>query len=680
MVAGLRDRMGLLFLLFFLLTAISVSATLAVIHTHQKDALVINLAGRQRMLIQQMAGELRLLEQRPARTGGAGQDAEIAALQSAAHTFDQTLLALSEGDTTSSPNGEAAATLVRPNILNSLQQIRQNWTALQSELAAIAAGHNGAPPIDALQSALRLSATLARQSDDLVRQYETAAMHKVERLSRIQGLFFAGALLLLAAGVWVTQKSAIEPLRGLGAAAARIGRGDLATPVAVAGPAEIQLLSTRFDAMRTQLQDAQARLLTWGEQMEAQVRRRTQELAALHEVSQEISSRLEIAYVLRSVTDKARALLGAEAAFLCLLDEQNQQLNLQAVSGSRAAVCASYVPAQQPLIGYVLAGDAALPCGIEGCMGMCKIITPSFQTSHLAAPLRVGERVIGALCVGSTQMGVFSPDDITLLTRLANSAAIALENARLYEQAERAAMLEERQRIAGEMHDGLAQTLRYLAFKTEFLADRLAAPPSGNTGGNGKQDGEVEKTIQQIAAAVEQASQDVRRSIASLQAPPVPRCPLQEQLASVADAFAAEGAPPLAFECQVRQPLILPADQAEQVVRVVQEALQNVQRHAQARRVLLCLAQAGAEARVCVTDDGQGFDLKAPPTDGRRRFGLSIMRARAARIGGQLTVQSIPGQGTTLTLAWPLDPPSVEAVGVEAVGVEAVEAAAAPTV
>ncbi len=289
MVAGLRDRMGLLFLLFFLLTAISVSATLAVIHTHQKDALVINLAGRQRMLIQQMAGELRLLEQRPARTGGAGQDAEIAALQSAAHTFEQTLLALSEGDTTSLPNGD---TLARPDILNSLQQIRQNWTALQTELAAIAAGPNGAPPTDALQSALRLSATLARQSDDLVRQYETAAMHKVERLSRIQGLFFAGALLLLAAGVWVTQKSAIEPLRGLGAAAARIGRGDLATPVAVAGPAEIQLLSTRFDAMRAQLQDAQARLLTWGEQMEAQVRRRTQELAALHELSQEISSRL----------------------------------------------------------------------------------------------------------------------------------------------------------------------------------------------------------------------------------------------------------------------------------------------------------------------------------------------------------------------------------------------------
>ncbi len=84
-----------------------------------------------------------------------------------------------------------------------------------------------------------------------------------------------------------------------------------------------------------------------------------------------------------------------------------------------------------------------------------------YRTSHIAAPLKIEQQVIGALCVGSKSQNEFSEEATNALTKLANVAAVALQNARLYNQAERLATSEERQRIAAEMHDGLAQTLSY---------------------------------------------------------------------------------------------------------------------------------------------------------------------------------------------------------------------------
>ncbi len=630
MLTSLRAHMGLLLLAFFGLVSISAMATFWAIDAQKKDGLVINLAGRQRMLVQQMSKDALWSAQ-------AGDKTHVVALEQAADTFEQTLSALIAGGQAPYISGRTVdlPATHEPHILSGLEQVRRTWDTFRGHLHTIAT----TPPASldfeaAVQAVQDLSPALAQQTDEVVRLYEDASASKIAQLRRIQVAFFAGALLLLAVGSLVTYRSVVKPLHELASAAGRIGRGDLDTPVESAGPQEVEHLAHDFDAMRSQLKSSQ-------EALETRVVQRTREMEALHEISREISSRLELHHVLRSVTDKARELLGAEVAFLCLLDETQQDLHLKAISGPPQAVRATRAPARRPPAEQVLAGERALPCGLYVCNGTCAILAAPFGAGHLAAPLRIGERVMGALCVGSANAGAFGREAPDLLTRLAGSAAIALENAHLYEQAERVAALEERQRIAAEMHDGLAQTLSYLRLRVGLAAELIEAGDEDQTLAH----------LYRLQETIGQAAQELRCAIADLRTQPKPDQTLQERLAAAVQEFAGEGQPAIELVVAHPAPLRLAADETEQVLRVVGEALHNACRHAQAGRVIVRLSQQGGQATLQVEDDGRGFD-PALLSDGDQHFGLSIMRARAASIGGQLSVQSTPGQGTRVTLAW----------------------------
>jgi two-component system nitrate/nitrite sensor histidine kinase NarX len=213
----------------------------------------------------------------------------------------------------------------------------------------------------------------------------------------------------------------------------------------------------------------------------------------------------------------------------------------------------------------------------------------------------------------------------------------------LYDQAERLATSEERQRIAAEMHDGLAQTLSYT---------KLAVNQSSLQIEIGQLDAAVQ-TLDRVNSALDQAIEDTRRAIASLQEQGPLTETLQEQLASLAKEFSRES-PAVEWSSKVQAPVMLPRQESRQVLRVAQEAVVNVRRHAQASRINLCLAKGEGEYMVIVEDDGKGFDPDTPVDgDGRQHFGLNIMQARAARIAGRLDIQSAPGAGTRVSLYWP---------------------------
>ncbi len=643
MVANLNGRIGLLFLAFLLLVSISVGASFWTIEAQRQDGLVINLAGRQRMLVQQMAREaLRIQQER-------GQaETSRAALGEAIRTFDQTLRALRYGGVAPDPPAGSVEIPVTysPDIQAALYQVQDTWQTMRSHLELILVTAPGSPDFGAaLQAVERLSPELLQQADQTVRLYESASSRKVTRLRWIQYGFAVGALVLLAVGVVVTHRSIVRPLLALGSSAERMGRGDLSTPVVTSGPYEITRLAHSFDAMRIQLKTSQMELITWAQTLEERVEQRTQELAALYEISREISSRLDIKHVLHSVTDKARALLSGDVAVLCLLEESPPTLVLAALSGPQDATCAAQAPVGCLLVTQVLAGSRALPCGISECLGACGILAPHFRASHLAAPLRAGDREIGALCVGGQQAGLFGGDAPDLLTKLANSAAIALENARLYQQAERVAMMEERQRIAAEIHDGLAQTLNYLPLKAELVAQNIEAG----------QNQEALEMLDRMAEAVVQASCEVRQAIANLQEGRLHQATLPERLAEMVKELSADDRPSIVFAPTQPVPWPLAARESDAVLGVVREAVQNACRHAQAEHITIQLEQHGTEIAICVEDDGRGFDPAAPPSGNTGHFGLSIMRARAARLGGRLAIHSTPGQGTQVVLSWPAD-------------------------
>ena len=248
---------------------------------------------------------------------------------------------------------------------------------------------------------------------------------------------------------------------------------------------------------------------------------------------------------------------------------------------------------------------------------------------------------------------------------------LAVETQERIQTRAHAATLEERQRIAAEMHDGLAQVLGYLGLKSDEVTALLQAGEVRAAG----------STMQQIRAAIGQASTEVRRSIASLnESPPAPQS-LQNALNALVALPSVPGDPAdpaVVFASAIEKPLFLLREEQEQVLRVIQEALANARKHAHATQISVELARqqlvepsVPGELVVAVTDDGCGFDPGGVAGGGDKHFGLGIMAARAERLGGALRVASRPGAGTRVELRWP----GGSAVDAHANGASSLEAA-----
>ena len=314
MFTSIRAKLGIVFLGFLLLGAGSVTATFVTVNAQAADALVINLAGRQRMLTQRMTkAALGIATDSPSN-----YRAEMA---ESATLFDRTLLALLDGgavvygdETVALPPTSDAATRAQLAVVTGLwTQFRQRLEALQTaepESAAFA---------QAVAGVESLSPGLLQEMDRAVQLYERAAESKLARLRAIQAVFAAGAVGLLIAGYSLTQRTIVYPVSTLEAATRRIANGDLESAVEVlpAASSELRALASSFEHMRHQLGDSRLELERWADELESRVERRTRQLAALLEVSAEISSQLEIQHVLDLIVEQTRQLAGGEIAVLC---------------------------------------------------------------------------------------------------------------------------------------------------------------------------------------------------------------------------------------------------------------------------------------------------------------------------------------------------------------------------
>jgi signal transduction histidine kinase len=259
---------------------------------------------------------------------------------------------------------------------------------------------------------------------------------------------------------------------------------------------------------------------------------------------------------------------------------------------------------------------------------------PSDTRSVLCVPLRTKEAVVGVLSVESDQLDAFDESDLAVLQSLADQAAIAIENARLYEQAQQAGVLEERQRLARELHDSVTQALYGMTLYSKAAAGQLSL---GHTDKAAEHLRELQNTSQEALA-------EMRLLIYELRPPALEEdglvAALQARLRAV------EGRAGLKTEFRSEVEERLPPEMEEGLYRIAQEALNNALRHARARNVRVHIGHAAHERMVSleVVDDGVGFDpATARETGG---LGLSAMEDRAMELGGRLTVKSRPGEGT----------------------------------
>ena len=367
--------------------------------------------------------------------------------------------------------------------------------------------------------------------------------------------------------------------------------------------------------------------------------RRREEAEALFDVGTQITALLDREQVLQSIVEQARRLLATDVATIGLVQDDNpKSIQLVATSG----MTLDELNALRRQVGHDLPVEQAIHTG-RPSFDELPAQTCNRVRCRLAVPLILGRRVIGSLCVGSRQGTHFSADEVRLLTRLANQAAIAIENARLQAQAQQIATVEERERLVRELHDGLGQTLSYLALKTDVIQDHLQM---------GRMP-QAQAELARIAKVTRDAAGDVRESILGLKASLNVKNwmeALQEYLIRYRELNG------IATELidDSRVCIALTDNSQIQLLRIVQEILVNVRKHSRARKVVLRVSVREDELRVAVKDDGKGFDLEGIKAAGGAHFGLMIMRERARLLGGHVQIESQPGEGTYVVVQVPL--------------------------
>jgi nitrate/nitrite-specific signal transduction histidine kinase len=639
-LSSIQIRLGIPFLLFLLILVVSVIVTFYGIEIQSQDARTINLAGRQRMLLQQMSslafGYALETEQ------GSGYKT---ALLDTISEFDGTLNVMRNGGEIRDYTGTSIILprAVNPGLILSLEDVAGDWEIYQKKILGLLSSSDARKHAGISLEIEDLTPAIIAKADQVVQRYEDLTRQKLLRLRVYQLSFLGSGLLILGLGWWITRKAVVQPLGQLEHAARRIGAGQLETAIQAVGSDEVKILGETLDQMRAQILASQLSLNEWAQTLEDRVAQRTRELEALASVSSEITSHLALSEVLNSVAQKARELSGAEVASLCLLDEYGRVLNLHAINGPHNTVKQMHSSVEHPMIGRVLNPACVQACELQACAGACQILDQKYLTSHIAVSLRSKNKVIGALCIGSQKSDAFHPEIKTLLGQLAGVTAVALENSRLYLQAETLATFEERQRMTAEMHDGSLQTLSFLRLMARWAKEQVL-------------NGELQKatnSILQVERAGDQIEQEIRQAIASLQDEIPLNFTFQEQLAVlVAELTKSEAA--VNFKSETLQPILLDIRESEQALRIVREAVTNAQKYSgsQAINVTLSYNEDSHQISLKIKDLGVGFNPQEPKEDGRPHFGLKIMQARAARLGGQFVIHSAENSGTEAIISW----------------------------
>ena len=268
---------------------------------------------------------------------------------------------------------------------------------------------------------------------------------------------------------------------------------------------------------------------------------------------------------------------------------------------------------------------------------------PSGRIRRPAVPVPTRGSYRGNLYLSEKDNGTrFTEEDEETLVRFASQAAVAIDNAYLHRQVRELGAAQERIRIAHEMHDGLAQVLAYVNTKAQVVREHLR---QGNPD-------VAEEHLGQLAEASRSCYADVRGQILELRTAADAEKSLAEGVEDFVSAWAAQaGVTP---DVDVTPDIGLPPDAELQVLRILQESLTTVRKHAEASPGTVRLLREEETVRLVVVDDGLGLGETHERDVGRPRFGLTTMRERAESVGGELELTSSPGEGTRVEVEIPL--------------------------
>jgi signal transduction histidine kinase len=373
-------------------------------------------------------------------------------------------------------------------------------------------------------------------------------------------------------------------------------------------------------------------------------------LDELYQVSQAVLSvtrQMPVRDVLQVIVRSARSLVGARYAAIGVPDEGDSfaEFVVDGISGAEWAAIGP-LPRRHGMLGVLLnEGKTERLADIR--------TDPRFEgwpaahpdMSHfLGVPVKEGDKVLGIIFAANKVPAAaagrgFTQRDEEILSLFAAHAAIALTNARLYEHSRELSVMQERSRLARELHDAVTQKLFSIRAHT-----RAAAVLAGREPGDA---GRVRAEIEVVDALAAEAHAELRAIIDGLAPPDLDAAGLAESLRRYAVLAGRAHGVPVAFTATELPPLATGVEAA--LYRVAQEALHNALRHSGAATIGLCLSRVGRRVILEVSDDGRGFMPEAPSSG----FGLASMAERAAAAGGKLTIRS-GASGTLVRMTVPV--------------------------
>ena len=375
-----------------------------------------------------------------------------------------------------------------------------------------------------------------------------------------------------------------------------------------------------------------------------QLDERVKELTTVLALSQDVTSTLELEPLLSLILDQLKEVVDYDIATIRRLEQgvlerlaYRRSFPHEAVPNQRLVVAnldilREVIQTQRAVLVGDIRKDPGFFRGLEtGGYDRPGLVLQEARTL-MAVPLLFKNQVVGVLVLAHRQPEHFDRRTMDLAQAFANQVAIALVNAELYEKAGEAATLEERARLARELHDSATQAL-YSATLFSEAGKELAAA------------GDLESAqhyLSRVSEAVHQALKDLRLVIYQLRPPVLEKEGLVRALQQRLDAVEKRAGMDARLISDELPPL--PDQVAEGLYRIAQEALNNVLKHAQTDAVSVTIRADGESVALEVVDDGQGFDTEAVRAGGG--MGLVGMHERAAQLGGDLTIDSAPDQGT----------------------------------
>lgn len=457
---------------------------------------------------------------------------------------------------------------------------------------------------------------------------------------------------------WLVRRMVVRPLHQLRGAAIAMGQGNYEAPCTLQTGDELQDLGESFNQMAGNLRQYQNSL-------HQQIAQRTRELNALAEMALIISRSQDLKRVLSEAL--AQALQATEmAGGIIHLYGPSGGVAVTVHHGLTAAVngCADLTQAQAGCVLWSLRRrfqtiDLLDEAAHIGCTkAACPLIAHGYQ-GVIVAPMQAGNRDLGSLTLLQRGKTAVSSEQRQFITCLANQLGVAVANAHFQEEIERLAILEERGRIARELHDSLAQTLSWLHLKMDMLTQTLEA-------------GNILKTRQEaedVQHVVDQACFEVRESIDGLRIHPAEG--LRSAVAAYVDEFSRRSRLPVSL--QMSEACRLSPVVEIEALRILQEALTNAYKHAQATHVAVQFQRFNGWVELSIRDNGRGFD--PPDVAANGHYGLRIMQERAERVDGAFYLESAPGAGTHIIVRLPAEQSAAPDVVETAVAETAVQEA-----